>query len=101
MIMTADEEARLKALKGRLRANVDFDYDALKILGIDGDIYGMLDNLGWRQFSNGIDVGVQEEIAMEMLITMHLFMRWREGVEVPCLDFCLKDEDKTITIDDI
>ena len=45
--MTEEEEARLKALKGRLRANVDFDHEVLQVLGFYGDINGILDNLGW------------------------------------------------------
>ena len=90
-LMSKEEEARLKVLEGRLRANVDFDHEALQVQGFYGDIYGMLNNLGWTQFSDGINVGVQMEIAMDMLVTMRKII-WRDqGVDVPCLDFRVKN----------
>jgi hypothetical protein len=49
-----EEEEKLARLEKRLVANVDFDVQAVNILGFDTDIYYMLGHLGWVQFSNGV-----------------------------------------------
>jgi hypothetical protein len=45
--MTEEEEKKLTLLEKRLVANVDFDDQALKLLGFGTDIYYMLGHLGW------------------------------------------------------
>jgi hypothetical protein len=51
--MTVEEEKKLARLEKRLVANVDFNDQALNLLGFGMDIYYMLGYLGWVQFSNG------------------------------------------------
>jgi hypothetical protein len=51
-------------------ANVDFDDQALEVLGFHTDIYYMLEHLGWVQFSNGVSVNTHKEFALEILMTM-------------------------------
>jgi hypothetical protein len=50
--------------------NVDFDDQALYILGFGADIYYVLGHLGWVQFSNGVLVNTHKEFAFEILMTM-------------------------------
>jgi hypothetical protein len=54
IIMTEEEEKKLAHLEKRLVANVDFNDQALHILGFGINIYYMLGHLGWVQFSNGV-----------------------------------------------
>jgi hypothetical protein len=68
--MTEGEEKKLTRLEKRLVANVDFNDQALHILGFQIDIYYMLGHLGWVQFSNGVLVNTHKEFALEILMTM-------------------------------
>jgi hypothetical protein len=70
IIMTEEEEKKLARLKKRLVANVDFDDQALQMLGFHMDIYYMLGHLGWVQFSNGVSANTHKEFALEILMTM-------------------------------
>lgn len=55
-IMSKEEEERLKNLEGRLKPNTNIDDDTLNKLGVYKDIYQLLEHLGWKLFSNGIQV---------------------------------------------
>jgi hypothetical protein len=68
--MTEEEEKKLARLEKRLVANVDFDDQALNIVGFSMDIYYMLGHLGWVQFSNGISTNTHKEFSLEILMTM-------------------------------
>jgi hypothetical protein len=68
--MKEEEEKKLACLEKRLVANVDFDDQALHILGFGTDIYYMLGHLGWVQFSNGVSANTHKEFALEILMTM-------------------------------
>jgi hypothetical protein len=68
--MTEEEEKKLTHLEKRLVENVDFDNQALHILGFGMDIYYMLGHLGWVQFSDGISANTHKEFALETLMTM-------------------------------
>jgi hypothetical protein len=70
IIMTKEEGKKLARLEKRLVANVDFDDQALHILGFGTDIYYMLGHLGWVQFSNKVSANTHKEFALEILITM-------------------------------
>ena len=100
-ILSKEEEARLKHLRGRLRPNHDFDDDALNTLGFYNDIYHLLENLGWNLFSDGVQVHVYEDFAMEMLMTMKMTTRIIEEEEKNCIEFRAKDEEKYITFEDV
>ena len=100
-ILSKEEEERLKHLKGRLRPNHDFDDDALKSLGFYNDIYHLLENLGWNLFSDGVQVHVYEDFAMEMLMTMKMTTRWFGEEEKHCIEFRVKDEKRYITFEDV
>jgi hypothetical protein len=65
-----EEEEKLTRLEKRLVANVDFDDQALQVLGFHTDIYYMLGHLGWVQFSNGVSANTHKEFALEILMTM-------------------------------
>jgi hypothetical protein len=64
-----EEEEKVARLEKRLVANVDFDDQALNILGFGTDIYYMLGHLGGVQFSNGVSANTQKEFALEILMT--------------------------------
>jgi hypothetical protein len=68
--MTEEEQKKLACLEKRVVANVDFDDQALHILGFYTDIYYMLGHRGWVQFSNGVSVNTHKEFALEILMTM-------------------------------
>jgi hypothetical protein len=68
--MMEEEEEKLARLEKRLVANVDFDDQALNLLGFGMDIYYMLGHLGWVQFSNGVSAKTHKEFALEILMTM-------------------------------
>jgi hypothetical protein len=68
--MTEEEEKKLTRLEKRLVAHVDFDDQALQVLGFHTDIYYMLGHLGWVQFSNGVSANTHKEFALEILMTM-------------------------------
>jgi hypothetical protein len=84
--MTKEEEKKLARLEKRLVANIDFDDQALNILGFSTDIYCMLGHLGWVQFSNGVSANTHKEVALEILKTMAHILD--EGV--PSLSFYLE-----------
>ncbi|XP_025805305.1 uncharacterized protein LOC112884166 [Panicum hallii] len=92
MIKLVEEEERLGHLEGRMVANVDFDNGALQVLGFYMDIYQILSNLGWVQFSDGVSTDTHMEFAVEMLMTMAPVIQ--EGVS--CLSFRLKDEEQLV-----
>ena len=92
-----EEEERLKFMKGRLRANYDFDDEALEKLGFHHDIYKLLENIGWKLFSDGVTVDMQEEVALEMFMTLEKITEVVDDEEVPCLKFWLKNEEKVTT----
>jgi hypothetical protein len=60
IIMTEEEEKKLTRLKKRLVAHVDFDDQALQVLGFHTDI------ITWVQFSNGVSVNTHKEFALEI-----------------------------------
>jgi hypothetical protein len=62
--MTEEEEKKLSRLEKRLVANVDFDDQALHILGFHTDI------ITWVQFSNGVSTNTHKGFALEILMTM-------------------------------
>jgi hypothetical protein len=68
--MTEEEEKKLTHLEKRLVANVDFNDQALQVLGFHTDIYYMLGQLGWVQFSNGVSANTHKEFSLEILMTM-------------------------------
>jgi hypothetical protein len=68
--MTEEEEKKLTRLEKRLVANVDFDDQALQVLGFHTNIYYMLGHLGWVQFSNGVLLNTHKEITLEILMIM-------------------------------
>jgi hypothetical protein len=81
--LSEEEQKKLSRLEKRLVANVDFDDQALNSLGFGTDIYYMLGNLGWVQFSNGVSANTHNEFALEILMTMAPILD--EGV--PSLSF--------------
>jgi hypothetical protein len=93
IIMTEEEEKKLTRLEKRLVANVDFNDQALNILGFDTDIYYMLGHLGWVQFSNGVSANTHKEFALEILMTMAPILD--EGV--PSLSFRLEGIQQVIS----
>jgi hypothetical protein len=68
--MTEEKEKKLARLEKRLVANVDFDDQALNILGCGMDIYYMLVHLGWVQLSNEMSANTHKEFSLEILMTM-------------------------------
>jgi hypothetical protein len=79
--MTEEEEKKLTRLEKRLVANVDFDDQALQVLGLYTNIYYMSGHLGWVQFSNAVSVNTHKEFALEILMTMAPILD--EGVSSP------------------
>jgi hypothetical protein len=59
-----EEEKKVTRLEKRLVANVDFDDQALQVLGFHTDIYYMLGHLGWMQFFNGVSVNTHNEFSL-------------------------------------
>jgi hypothetical protein len=49
-------------------ANVDFDNQALLVLGFYIDVYYMFGHLGWVQFSNGVSANTHKEFTLEILM---------------------------------
>jgi hypothetical protein len=90
---------RLARLEKRLVANIDFDDQALNLLGFGMDIYYMLGHLGWVQFSNGVSAKTHKEFALEILMTMAPILDERvsslsfrlEGVEQVVPYECIRD----------
>jgi hypothetical protein len=90
--MTEEEEKKLARLDKRLVANVDFDDQALQVLGFHMNIYYMLGHLGWVQFSNGVLANTHKEFSMEILMTMTPILD--EGVL--SLSFCLEGIEQVV-----
>jgi hypothetical protein len=65
-----EEEEKLSRLEKRLVANVNFNDQALNSLGFGTDIYYMLGQLGWVQFSNEMSANTHKEFSLEILMTM-------------------------------
>jgi hypothetical protein len=84
--MTEKGEKRLAHLEKRLVANVDFDDEALNLLGLGMNIYYMLGHLGWVQFPNGVSANTHKEFALQILMTMAPIL----GEGVPRLSFRLE-----------
>jgi hypothetical protein len=91
------EEDKLICLEKRLVANVDFDDQALQVLGFHTNIYYMLGNLGWVQFSNRVSANTHKELALEILMTMALIID--EGVL--SLSFCLEGDEQVVPYEHI
>jgi hypothetical protein len=72
--MTQEEEKKLARLEKRLVANVDFDDQALHILGFYTDI------ITWVYFSNGVSANTHKGFALEILMTMAHILD--EGVSI-------------------
>jgi hypothetical protein len=72
--MTEEEEKKLARLEKRLVANVDFDDQALNLLGFGMDIHYMLGHLGWVQSSNGVSANTHKKFTLEILMTMALIL---------------------------
>jgi hypothetical protein len=89
---------RLARLEKRLVANIDFDDQALNLLGFSTDIY-MLGHLEWVQFSNGVSTNTHKAFALEILMTMAPILHERvsslsfrlEGVEQVVPYECIRD----------
>jgi hypothetical protein len=92
IITTEEEENKLTCLEKRLVANIDFDDQALHILGFGMDIYNMLGHLGWVQFSNGVSANTHKEFALEILMTMEPILH--EGVS--SLSFRLEEIQQVV-----
>jgi len=60
-----------------------------------------LENIGWKLFSDGVTVDMQEEVALEMFMTLEKTTEVVDDEEVPCLKFRLKNEEKVITYGEI
>jgi hypothetical protein len=97
IIMMEEEEEKLTHLEKRLVANVDFDDQALNLLGFSTDIYYMLGHLGWVQFSNGVSTNTHKEFALKILMTMAPILD--EGV--PSLSFRLEGIQQVIPYEHI
>jgi hypothetical protein len=87
-----EEEKKLTCLEKRLVANVDFDDQALQVLGFHMDIYYMLGHLGWVQFSNEMSVNTHKEFALGILMTMVPILE--EGV--PSLSFRFEGVEQVV-----
>jgi hypothetical protein len=92
IIMTEEEKKKVTRLEKRLVANIDFDDQALHILGFHTDI---LDTKVWVQFSNGVSVNTHKEFALEILMTMAHILD--EGV--PSFSFCLEGVEQVVPYD--
>jgi hypothetical protein len=92
-----EEEEKLSRLEKRLVANVNFDDQALNLLGFGTDIYYMLGHLGWVQFSNGVSANTHKEFALEILMTMAPILD--EGV--PNLSFRLEGIQQVVPYENI
>ena len=60
-----------------------------------------MENIGWKLFSDGVTVDMQEEVALEMFMTLKKIIDVVDDEEVPCLKFQLKNEEKVITFGEI
>jgi hypothetical protein len=90
--MTEEEDKKLTRLEKRLVANVDFDDQALHVLGFHMDIYYTLGHLDWVQFSNGVLANTHKEFTLEIFMTMAPILH--EGV--PSLSFRLEGVEQVV-----
>jgi hypothetical protein len=88
----AEEEKTLTRFEKWLVANVDFDDQALNLLGFGMDIYYMLGHLGWVQSSNGVSANTHKEFTLEIFMTMAHILD--EGV--PSLLFRLEGVEQVV-----
>jgi hypothetical protein len=65
-----EEEEKLIRLEKRLVANVDFNDQALQMLGFHTDIHYLFENLGFVQFSNRVLANIHKEFTLEIIMTM-------------------------------
>jgi hypothetical protein len=93
--MTEEEKKKLTHLEKRLVANIDFDDQALQVLGLHTDIDYMLGHLGWVQFSNGVSINTHKGFALEILMTMAHILD--EGV--PSFTFHLEGVEQVVPYD--
>jgi hypothetical protein len=96
-ITTKEEEDKLDNLKRRVMPNFEFDDDALRKLGIHQDINALLENLGWKQFADGVSVNMRVDLALEIFVTMEKIMKVINDEEVECLKFRIKDKEYFIS----
>jgi hypothetical protein len=75
--------------------NVDFNDQALNLLGFGTNIYYMLGHLGWVQFSNGVSANTHKEFTLEILMTMAHMLD--EGVS--SLSFRLEGVEQVVPYD--
>jgi hypothetical protein len=87
-----EEEKKLTRLEKRLVPNVDFNDQALQVLGFVMDIYYILGHRGWVQSSNGVSTNTRKEFALEILMTMAPILD--EGV--PSLSFRLEGVEQVV-----
>jgi hypothetical protein len=84
--MTEEEEEELTHLEKRLVANVDFDDQALHILGFQTG------HRGWVQSSNGVSANTHKECTLKILMTLAPILE--EGV--PSLSFHLEGVEQVV-----
>jgi hypothetical protein len=84
--MTKEEEKKLARLEKGLVANVDFDDQALHILGFHTDI------ITWVQFSNRVSANTHKGFTLEILMTMAHVLD--EGV--PSFSFRLEGVEQVV-----
>jgi hypothetical protein len=77
--------------------NVDFDDQALQVLGFHTDIYYMLGHLGWVKFSNVVSVNTHKGFTLEILKAMAHILD--EGV--PSLSFRLGRVEQVVPCDSL
>jgi hypothetical protein len=85
-IITEEEEKKLTRLEKRLVGNVDFDDQALHMLGF------YMEHRGWVQFSNGVSVNTHKRFTLEIL--MHTAHILDEGV--PSFSFSLEGVEQVV-----
>jgi hypothetical protein len=87
-----EEEEKLTRLEKRIVANIDFDDQALQVLGFHTDIYYLLGHLGWVQFFNRVLVNTHKELVLEILMTMVPILD--EGM--PSLSFHFEGDEQVV-----
>jgi hypothetical protein len=90
-----EEEKKLARLEKRLVANVEFDDQALHVLGFHMESCYMLGHLGWVQFSNEVSVNTHKGFSFEILMTMAHILD--EGV--PSFSFRLEGVEQVVPYD--
>jgi hypothetical protein len=87
---TEEEEERSVRLEKRLVPNVDFDDNTLQML--DATQISNLEQPWMGAILYGFGVNTHKELDLEVLMTLAPVIN--EGV--PCLSFCLKDEEQVV-----